>query len=601
MPYTPDQEKFRQLVKEDLSSVEGKRRKLKEKINARKRMYDSELPQRQYAGRANIRVPFPYTWVESMTPRYMGAIFGGSEVMDAYPRIGADFDSAQNVKNLLNFMLMFEMDFFWEAFAFFHSVSAAAIGVQKIRWENDKQTCSLHTINPLDFAMDPRVASVSKAAWVAHKVGKTKDELIAGVTGAGYIPDAVERIVEGEPDQRLNEYDGTLLPKARAVYPVWEWWGKADIGPEPQDGGIGPDGKAMPGGMIEGVRPVIAYYCKDELLCVKSSPYGDLVPFVTMADVPDPYSYYDAKSELDTMESMYEAASDIINQRIDNVTLNINGFWTYRKNSGLNLGKLVSSPWGLIGVGDHDDLKRWDTQNVTQNAYQEVGTLLDVMKLSSGLQDALRGEGQPGVKTASGMQMVLQQSGVRPGLKVQMAQYLYVKRIGEIVLKEVQMFMSSQKAISIMGGDPNKAIQSIHPDSISGEYEIMPRGFALAENKDSRLGQLNNTFNLLRGIANPNNPNDPIPQVIQLVLKEILELEDVRVPQGVLEPFAAPPPPPMDPQRQVALKNLQDAVHNQLKGGPQGAPGLPNVKGSPPTGPARPPVPAGAEHAPLPR
>ena len=546
---------LRELIKGDLLSWESSRTGIADKVKLRKEMYNSELPKRQYkGGRANTRVPFPYTFVETMVPRYMASIFVGRDVLDVLPRHVDAQRKCTATKTLLNYQLMFEANFFWESYAFFKTLCATGYAVMKIRWNNVRQCPELVQILPEDYAQDPRAPNVTKAAWVAHKTGLTADQLNAGVElnatnpGQGFDAEAVFRVFnEQKPTTTWNK---VTVPEARGTYEVWEWWGEGDIG--------------------NGQESLIAYFCGNHLLSAAPSPYKTLIPFIAMADVPDPIRFSDSKSELDSIESLYEAASDILNQRLDNVTLNINGFTTVRRGAAVDTQALISTPWGVHQVEDHDDIKRWDSANVTQNAYQEVGSLLDFMKMSTGLQDFQRGASTNTGESATGANRVFEAANMRPGLKVKMAQFLYLKRVGEIFLTEDQMFMAETKQVLVLGEDMKTYLpKEVNPDMIAGLFDVMPLGFDIAGNRDMRISQMISLLNTVRGIP----AGDPAWPLVE----EIVNMAELKSGDKIIQASA------MRAQAMAAVAPVQQGAPG-LTGSPMSGPGVVQQPGQPPIG-----------------
>ena len=575
--YTDEQRKVKELIAGDIASVSRDRADLKKSIKDRRAMYDSALPNRQYFGRANVRVPFPWTWAQSMLPHYMTTVGGFKAVLDAYPRGGNNFEKTLNVKRLLNFQLIYEMEFFPEALMFFTANVRDGLAFQKIKWDHERQTGEFHLIDANDFACDPRTGFLSnKTRWVAHIIGKTKEELLEGVQTLGYNPKVVEEIVAKSASKTMS--DGvTQLSEQRAVYNIWEWWGRADIGEDlDQEGNpvAGPDGQP-----VGGIRPVICHFYEDKLLSARTSVYGSVVPFVGLADVHDPFRLFKSKSELDPIKTLYEASSDILNQRLDNVTMGINGFWTILKNSGLDVSRMVSSPWGVMFVNDHDDIRRWESQDVTQNAYQEIPALGELMKLSSGLQDVQRGTGVRGVGTASGLELVDQNASQRPDLKVTTAQHLYIRRVGEILLQEDKMFMSEEKAIRDIG-NPEAAAEMFSPDNLAGVWDICPVPLTAQGEKAQRIGQLTNYLNVLNSIPMPTLRVQQRKEDIIEEVGSLLEVKHQVVSDGEL-----------DDREAAALQVSKNQLANTMKppppngpAGPQATPGMANNPGTAPVG-----------------
>ncbi len=551
MAETFENQRLRKLILEDIQSTANGRSLLKRKIETRKKMVDGILPVKQYHGRANVVLPFPYTYVQSMLPRYMHATFPGRDIVE-FISMNGDFNRAANQKKFVNHALLYEMDFYTEAFQFYTSLLESGAAVQKIRWNNERQCSELLFIRPDLFAFDIKscaMFSAKKTRWAAYEMEKTKDEIKLGLADPlrNWDVEVTEKLMATEPE--TMDKNGLKVAKERSGYPMWEWWGMAD----PEDG--------------KGPRRIIAWLWKDQLLGYMDSPYGNQLPFIVMSEIPDTIDWYKSKSELDAMESPFEAASDIINQRFDNVSQAINGKWTYLKNSGLDMASFVSSPWGLYGVNRHEDIKYWESPNVTQDAYREVGEMYNMMKLGSGLLDSVRGEKVAGEQTAQEFTSLQGEAGQRPGMKVQMAMYLYVSRIGQLVLEQAQMFMTTQKAVAIIG-DPNAAMEVMSPMDIEGAALAQPMASALTGSKEQRAGVLVNAMNVFRGVPGMEDQMfaaaEEFSSLMNIKKKAVSEAE-----------YAA--------RKQAAMGNFEDTLKRSSAG--TGNPkGIPSQAGQPPAG-----------------
>lgn len=583
MPLNEGQRKLQEQIAEDLRSVDGRRTEMKLKCEKLKNLWKGIRTRKAYTGRANISLPFPYWYTESMVPRYMGTVFSGREVFEVYPLTNGTWEGTQANKAIMNYQMMFEMEAYLIMLAFTEAINRKSMGILKCRWDPDGQHPELHLIRPGDYVWDPRVGPLwRRARWSAHFVEKDQGDLQAAAKAGGYIPEQVQLILQEQTNLTEVTKTGEKVGKSRAYYDTAEWWGRIPVDMIPDI--LGPDAaKAYEQSPTnKKYIPVVATQIGERLLRVVPNVYPQPVrsnipssPFLVGWDVHDP-DEPGGWSEMEFIESAFNTASDMINQRLDNVTMAINRTWSVLKGSGVKREQLLSLPWGLVEVASHEDIKPIDAVNVTGDAYREVGMLADFMKSTTGMIDQQRGVDKPSVDTATGMQMLMARSDLRPDQKVKMFQHVIIAGLGDMMLQQNQAFLSAPKAGFIIGErDPQRALQRILPQEIQGGYRVSPMGFALAGAKDVRIGQLTNILNTLRGLEGMDMG------VIMATVKEILSLVDIREGQTVVNEWLASRQRMAEAQRQGERANLLNTMRAQTQvRGPSALPGMPNQVGA---------------------
>lgn len=532
---TDKQKKLAELIRDDLQSVEGKRSEIISKADKLDRLWRGQRTRKSYLGRSNISIPFHYWYTEQMVPRFMSSLFGGRDIMEVVPLPGSSFDAAKANKHVMNYQLMFEMSAFQYFLGFCQTMERWSSASMKIKWNAEEGHPEFHLLRPGELLWDPKPGPIIKRArWKAHYTEKDRGELEEGINSSGYIQASVEKLIASQAQQMTStpgiggSNNDITYPKQRAFFPLWEWWGQipVDWAPEVfpdfaelQASGWRPQGKFV---------PVIALWGKDQLVRAMPDPYPTC-PFLTASDVNDPFGMF-GFSEGEFNEGLQNAVSDILNQRIDNVTMNINKLWKVLKGSGIRREQLISVPHGYIEVGSMKDLEAIEVQNVTQDAYREVDQILGLLKSGVGMEDISRGVDKPSVDTAAGMQLLMSQANLRPGLKVQLFHYVVVMGIGEIMLAQNTRFLPGQKMGFILGeSDVNKAMQNYTAVDRNGTFKVMPMGYAIAGSKDVRVGQLTNFLNVLNSMG----PN--APPVSPEVIEEICALVDIRKAMPIIE------------------------------------------------------------------
>lgn len=571
--------KIEEQAREDIKSMQGSRSVLIEKAKKLKRMWLGQRTAPKYRGRANVSVPLPYWYSETMIPRLMGSVFGGRDIYEVLPLPGGNFESAKANKNVMNYQLMFEMDAFMNLLGFCQQMERTAMGQMKLRWNPVDGHPEIHLIRTGDLIWDGRAGPlINRAVWKAQRVEKTKRELEALITLPGAFPQEIEELLRsGKGTTVLNpgetEGQSINLPKGREVYEEYEWHGKvpAKLAMEIPD--MKPTGKEY--------EDVIVCMANDNALRMYQSPYGSDTPFIVCCDVSDPFEI-GAYSENEFTEGLYNVASDIMCQRLDNVTMNINRMWTVIKGSGIRRENLISFPHGYIEVSSHEDIKERPIENVTQQAYQEMNEAVNMAKDTSGLLDLVRGVDTGKTDTASGIQMLMTNANMRPGLKVQTFQYVVMSRLGDLMLSQNSKFLDKKKMGFILGErDPQKMLMEVQPKDLQGNFRVYPLSYSLAGNKDVRIGQLVNALNTMRGMetVQPDGSTQG-PDLVPAVLEELASLLDIRKAEPVVEAWRQGKLKMVEQKKVMDAKGmLQQALQGGAMRGAVGAPGMANVAG----------------------
>lgn len=584
------QRKLQEVITLDIHSMEAAREEIKSKVERLNRMWHGERTRRGYHGRSNVSIPFPYWYSESMVPRLMASVFGGRDIFEVIPLPNGTLQGAKGNKSIMNYQAIFEMDAFPHLMGYSQMMERQSIGQMKIKWNPQLRSPEMHLIRPGDLLWDPRVGPfIKKARWKAHRVEMERGELEEGVKTKGYIQESVEAIKSSNRLETATQGDSRgeniqTVSKFRAFFALQEWWGTiptewaSELFPKEITDRIRGRGRFM---------PVIALWGMDHLIHVIPNPYGSINPFIVSTDVSDPFGIW-GWSENEFIEGLFNATSDMLNQKLDNTTMNINKLWSVLKGSGIQREQLINVPWGYIEVQDHDDIRERETTHVTGDADRSINQLLETMKDTTGLLDQQRGIDKPSVDTASGIQLLLQKSDLRPGLKVQVFQYIVMAGIGDAMLRQNARFLDIPKVGYILGErDPEKALEIWDPQQLQGQYKVYPLSFALAGSRDVRIGQLTNLLNTMRGMELQGQGLD----VVVPIVEEILTLADVRKAGRAVEEWKdAREQQKIAAQRQVQQQQVmtrQRLAQTLAQGAaprPVGIPGSANVPGQLPAG-----------------
>ena len=279
-------------------------------------------------------------------------------------------------------------------------------GGVKVEYDASNKLPSIYRVDPRNIYVDPRTPtpSLSTSRCVIERQTLT-----------------VQEIQAYEADSRMNvPSEGQLWTMAQSVKRVY-----ADIGVQAKEALRGnqfspgaSDNLPFPGDkQIE----VLMYYSKDRIIWIlnrewvlynERNPYGK-IPFFFAPCYTFPGRYY-AQSIVDQQEGNQNYIQALFNNRLDNVTLKMfPPRWMQRDGAFQPTAQM----WGPGSVFYSEDPKNGinvhDTEDVTQNVYQELGFIQANADRRTGITSMMSGVPMPSNANRSATGVTAQQQGTQ--------------------------------------------------------------------------------------------------------------------------------------------------------------------------------------------
>ncbi len=292
-------------------------------------------------------------------------------------------------------------------------------------------------------------------------------------------------------------------------------------------------------------------------------PYARLIDYLVEGE-------FWGKGEIELIEGLQDAANALINQRLDNVRINMNSVFAVNLEGIEDERDLEMAPGRIIGVvGDRDPntvVQRIDLGDVTGSAFAEAQILEGLIERVTGMTPLQLGVDSPNYNsTATGAAIMDQNTGSKFGLKVRLVEQIGLKDLGRQWGSLIQQFTDEPRWVRVLGLDGQYTFHMLQPDALLGAVDYRITTSSSAQTQDQ---QRQETVSVLREVA-------PFaPQAVPQLLIDVLKAYDRKDIASYLGPQA----------QQLAQMNAM--MQRMLSGEQQpGQPGLPAGGGPPQGGP----------------
>ncbi len=547
--------------------------------------------------RANLKLPYAWTIVETFVPQIVEAFLGEKPYVAVEGRGVEDIQFEELLGKFLTYQLD-EMDFFEKFVCFVKDLLIFGTAVAKTPWrfedkteyesalQIDTTTGDLKRVktkvkktvydNPdfdpiqfWDFFPDwaaSRPGDVNSMRGCVHRVWRTMTELEAKERKVN--PDGTKSGIYTNLDKlRLNlsdkgydawaKKDEPKDPKGEKDYynrdralglaenvkrknkiEVWEYWGLFDV-----------TGK----GDFE--EYVIAVANGDIAIRCDVNPYdGKFKPFVGGVNYPIPGEFYGV-GDIEPVRSLIREGTALRNARLDQANMAVNRMWIVDRTAGINVRNLYSRSGGIILSNGIDGIKALEAPEVPGSSYREIQQLdFDIQNASAQI-NASQGASNVGRafgRTATGVSFLQNYTASRITLKVRMIENLVMKKFGQNLLKLDRQFLTEDQWVRVMGDEQNP-FKILPLDAFSGKYDFSTNGAI------DRLNQKERQMNLQQNVL-------PFVQWYEQVRPGGIKIEDLAV-QYFREFYFRDPAKLMNPpeqQQQFQQQMQQQATQQEM-------------------------------------
>ncbi|NBU33876.1 hypothetical protein EBZ38_03235 [bacterium] len=446
-------------------------------------MYENWSPSaRSIVQRANLKLPFGFTIIETQTPQIIDIFFRGGSVIQFK---GQDAEDAVFEDPMTDFHVhqLEEMAFQSKTAAFIKAMLLDGTAFAKVpyRYKEIETVRRMQQVDPVSgvtvSAKVPRTEvlfdgpdlevipiydffpdwSIKKPGDVAsmrgcvHRTYKTIaslrtnplykniDELETSVGTKGYDAWSKPYYSDTHRDDfdRLNDNDNDV--KEEGNIELWEYWGLFDPN---QDG------------KFEEYIIVIAN--GDVVLRCEPNFYDyKFKPFVACPNYMRESEFYGIP-ELMAVRSLIKEANTLRNARLDNINLSVNPMWIADRAAGINTKSLFSRPNGVIWTNDINAIKPLPPMDPSIGSREEMAFIQNDIQNATAMVNAApvaSNLGKQFGRSATGVNFIQSFASSRISLKARMLSELYFKQVAKLMLLTNRQFVTEDKWVRVM--DPN--------------------------------------------------------------------------------------------------------------------------------------------------
>lgn len=521
----------------------------------------------------NAKLGSPYAWaaVETVVPRLVAK----DPNIEYQPREESDQDKSQNASDLFKYWAQ-KVNLFNYLTEWAKVSASYGTGVLKLIWKTDTRdikkfvydefgmpvidemtgeyATQTETITVFDdphpeivsnnyIFYSPGATSPRNANWVIHRYWKTLDELkkenehskiykdlnqIGNYKGKDHSPEEKKR--HESFGYGNEENDDTVK-----IVEILEMWDRET-----------------------GRQSMLAN--GETIIMDREFPYwhGQL-PFIKLVDSIVPYEWF-GKGEVEPIIKDIYVIDTLTNQRLDELT----GILKKWKIKGEVDEEELYEPDLPIHVSDMDDAELVNFPNATADNLNEVKTREASIQNTLGIQDYTANADTQADRTAQGMTIKAEQLNARFNHKTQLFEAA-LKELGDMVLALYQQFLTSERAIRIIG-DTGVEFKNITPQDIAGEFDCIPEaGSTQPVDRNMEKQESLNAKTIFQG--SPFVKQDELekktlekffPKDFQTIMQDPMEIKNQQLSELM-----------QTPQVQELIQNMAAQMAQEMTGGQQ--------------------------------
>lgn len=239
-------------------------------------------------------------------------------------------------------------------------------------------------------------------------------------------------------------------------------------------------------------------------------------PYVRLVDYLQEHEFWGV-GEIEVIEGLQDLQNALINQRIDNVRLKMNGMFAVDKDAQVDVRTLRSRPGGIIEVAGvpQQVLQVLDFGDITQGAFTEAAEGERLMEKTTGVTAYQTGTDSPYLNdTATGVALISEQGNTKFSLKLRMLELFTVKPLGRQWGSLIQQFTSGTRVIRMLGPEGQALFMTFDPESIMGGLDYDVQSESSAQTETIRRQQDQMLLQMLAGVW-----PYAVPQLVMDVLR----------------------------------------------------------------------------------
>jgi hypothetical protein len=503
--------------------------------------------------RANLKLPFAFTVIETQTPQVMDIFFRGGNNLQFK---GQDVQDAQWEDLLTDFHnhQFEEMQFQSKTAIFIKSMLLDGTAIAKVpyRYKEVKAIRRNRTFNVItnepelvkseqievmfdgpdleiipiyDFFPDwstKKPGDIRSMRGCVHRTFKT----LASLKQAGFYKNLKEledsvRVkgcdawsspyyVEGDEKDEFERFQGVEEPgiKDEGRIELWEYWGLHD-----------------PKGNGEFEEYIIVVANGDVLIREEENFYDyKFKPFVACPNYVRENEFYGIP-ETTAVRSLIKEANTIRNARLDNINLSVNPMWIADRAAGINAKQLFARPNGIVWSNDINGIKPLPPLDPSIGSREEMAFIQNDIQNATALVNAAPVASTLGKqfgRSATGVNFIQSFSSSRLGLKARLLSDLFFKRIAWIMLMTNRQFVTEDKWIRVSDPNAPNPFEQLPPDAFFRNYDFTVETSLDNGGPDGQFQKMQSVAQILQAVE-ASQPGTAKPDVLlEAMLRPLL-------------------------------------------------------------------------------
>lgn len=476
--------------------------------------------------RANLKIPYAFTTVETFTPQIVEAFLGEKPYIEAKGMNDEDDPDAEAIGKHFTYQL--------DRTGFFSKFTVAVKGdllfgtlIGKAIWSTKVRNghtyfdgVEVNNVELQDFYPDwaaNNPGDIQSMRGCVHRVYRSLDQIkekeqrkINGETVGIYRNvDKLEMSLRQKgseawvnmsapPDDDMSRAKDMAMgqeagAKTNDRVELWEYWGLFGLD------GIDSDP----------VECIITIANGDIVLRVEPNPFKEQhKPFFAAVDYPVPGEFYGI-GEILPIISLIREGTALRNARLDQTNQSVNRMWLVDRNSGINVRNLYTRPGGIILANDINGIKALDAPESSPAASRDTAQIdYDIQNATAqtNASQSVSNVGRAFGRTAAGINFMQGTTNSRMALKVRLIEDMFIKELGRQMMLLNSQFMDDVTWKRLYNDTPNPYTK-YQTEDFCQEYDFQAVGAMERLNKQQRQQVFASVLVPYLQALNQNQPN----------------------------------------------------------------------------------------------
>jgi hypothetical protein len=446
-------------------------------------LYENWSPSgRSIVQRANLKLPFGFTIIETQTPQIVDAFFRGGNVIQFK---GEDYQDAMWEDPITDFHhhQFEEMGFQSKTANFIKAMLLDGTAIAKVPYrykelETMRRVTQIDPISGMPISMKqpavevlfdgPDLEIVPIYDFFPDWTVKRPGDVVAMRGCVHRTYKTITALRQNKNYKNVDEIEISLQSKGNSAWAkpyysddykadfdklndnvegikdegeveVWEYWGLFD----PKKDG-------------EFKEYLLVIANGDVVLRMEENFYDyKFKPFVACPNYSRETEFYGIP-ELLAVRSLIKEANTLRNARLDNINLSVNPMWIADRAAGINTKSLFSRPNGVIWTNDINGIKPLPPMDPSIGSREEMAFIQGDIQNATALVNAApiaSNLGKQFGRSATGVNFIQSFASSRISLKARTLSEMYFKRVAQIMLMTNRQFVTEDHWVRV--SDPN--------------------------------------------------------------------------------------------------------------------------------------------------